>query len=61
MTSYISDPVRQRMDKENALSDLVGEGWDISGLYPKMPDAGVKSWGVFQRYALERLLHRGRD
>jgi hypothetical protein len=57
MTSNPGDPIRQWTDRKTALSDLAGEGWDISGRYPKRPGVGVKSWGIFQGYALRRLVH----
>ena len=57
MTSSPLDPVRQWIDKDTALLELTDEGWTIRGPYPKTPDAGVKSWGMFQGYSLKRLVH----
>jgi hypothetical protein len=57
MTSNPHDPIRHWTNGEAALSDLAGEGWNISWTYPKTPDARVKAWGVFQGYALKKLVH----
>jgi len=57
MESNPLDPVRQWIDEERALSDLAGEGCNISGLYPTKPDVSVKRWRIFQGYALERVVH----
>jgi hypothetical protein len=57
ITGNPRDPIRQWMDKEKALSDLAGEGWNINGPFPKKPDLSVKAWGPFQGYSLERIVH----
>jgi hypothetical protein len=57
ITGNPKDPVRQWADRNAALSDLSGEGWNVRGPYPKKPDVNVKSWGSFQGYAVTRTLH----
>ena len=56
ITSNPRDAIRKWADKRSALADLAGEGWNINGPYPKKPDVSVKSWGLFQGYALERIV-----
>jgi hypothetical protein len=60
LTDDKNEPVeaaRRWIDREAALSDLAGEGWDISGPYPRPPNTGERSWGIFQGYALNRAIH----
>jgi len=53
MTIVPRDPIRQWTDKEAALSDLAGEGWTISGTYPKKPQCYGHGW--ISGYALRGL------
>ena len=57
ITGNLRDPIRRWAEIDSALSDLADEGWNISGPYPKKPGASVKSWGLFQGYALEMIVH----
>jgi hypothetical protein len=45
------------MDKENALSDLAGEGWTISGSYPKQPPGKQQPKQGFRGYGLMRTMN----
>ena len=52
------DPIRQWADEETALSDLAGEGWDISGLYRKRLPAERRTRQMFYGYGLTRTIHQ---
>jgi hypothetical protein len=57
MTSKLSDPVRQWIDKETALSDLAGEGWSISGPNSEILNTRTKSGERFSEYELNRIVY----
>jgi hypothetical protein len=44
-------------DEETALSELTGEGWNISGPFPKRRDVAFDSSRRFYGFALTRVIH----
>lgn len=56
VTSIPSRPIRQRIDKEVALRELAGEGWKISGPYPKRPKNDLNSKIRFDGLALTKIV-----
>jgi hypothetical protein len=57
LTGKQNDPVRIWMDKQVSLPALAGEGWEISGPYPKRFPIKKKPRERFYGYGRTRVVH----